>query len=141
MKLGIHNIFLKLYFLLLCKKFEIYNFLFGFENATKILYSVDKRAIIQILRNNGAKIGSNCDIETPIVFHHCKNFNNLTIGSNCHIGKNSFIDLSDCIEIGNNVTISMNTSLITHLDVGHSSLQMKYPKRRENINIRFWSVR
>lgn len=135
MKLGIHNKFLKIYFLLLSKKFQFYNYLFGFENATKILYTLDKRAVIQILTKNGAKIGTNCDIETPIIFHHCKNFKNLTIGNNCHIGKNSFIDLSEHIEIGNNVTISMKSSLITHLDVGFSSLQSKYPKRREKIHI------
>ncbi|MFX0132346.1 MAG: acyltransferase [Candidatus Hodarchaeota archaeon] len=107
----------------------------GFENANKILHTIDKRAIIPILRKNGATIGDDCDIESPLFFHNCKDYKNLIIGSNCHIGKNVFLDLKDKIIIKHNVVISMRCNIITHLDMSKSDLKKKYPPTHNKIII------
>lgn len=107
----------------------------GFEYAYNFIKKVDKYSLKYIIENNGAILGKNIDIENGIVFHNCKNFSNLVIGSNVHIGKNCFFDLNDKIIIGNNVTIAMNSTFITHEDLGKSELKTKYPKRSQKIVI------
>ena len=88
----------------------------GFDIANQFLPKVDKHSIQLILRKNGATIGKDCDIETGLIFHNCKNYSNLIIGDNCHIGKNCFFDLRDKLEIGDNVVISMQCTFLTHID-------------------------
>jgi len=135
MGLGVHKIIIKFYLWNIITSFKIRKLLLGFENALKILLNCDKRAIIPILTEYGARIGDNCDIEGPLLFHNCKDFQNLTIGNNCHIGKNCFFDLKGKIVIGNNVTISMQTAFITHLDVGKSKLRKIYDAIAKSILI------
>jgi len=125
MSIGIRRNFNKIYIKCIVLNFSIRKFLFGFENANRLLRFVDKRAIIPILKKNGAAIGKNCDIESPLIFHNCRDFSNLTIGNNCHIGKDVFLDLRAPIFIDDSVTISMRTTIITHLDVGKSPLKNK----------------
>jgi len=108
----------------------------GFDSANQFLQRIDKISTHLILVNNGAKIGINCDIESGLIFHNCKNYNNLIIGDNCHIGKNCFFDLKDKIEIGNNVVISMQCTFITHIHTGSSQLANSYPPESEPIVIR-----
>ena len=107
----------------------------GFDAANQFLQRIDKISTHLILVNNGAKIGINCDIESGLVFHNCRNYNNLIIGDNCHIGKNCFFDLKDKIEIGNNVVISMQCTFITHIHTGSSQLANSYPPESEPIVI------
>lgn len=109
--------------------------LIGFDVANLFLRSVDKISLQMILRKNGAVIGENCNIETGLVFHNCKDYSNLTIGDNCHIGKDCFFDLRDKISIGNRVVISMRTTLITHTDSGKSFLNNIYPPASGSISI------
>ncbi len=123
MGIGIRRSLNKLYIYLVVLEFSIRKFFFGFENANKMLQSVDKRAIIPILRKNGATIGSNCDIESPLIFHNCEDYKNLIIGNNCHIGKNTFLDLKAPIVIEDAVCISMCTTILTHFDAGKSPLK------------------
>jgi acetyltransferase-like isoleucine patch superfamily enzyme len=90
---------------------------------------------VPILRLLRASIGTNCRIYTPLVFQN-SGFGKLTVGNNCHIGRGVFLDLSDRISIGNNVTISMNVTLITHIDVGDSPLKKKgFPAKTGQIFI------
>ena len=122
MPFGFRTILKKLIIIYDLIKFFISKKLFGFDNATKISYDCLKESVIPILKTNGATIGFNCDIESPLIFHNAKDFSNLVVGENCHIGKNSFFDLRDKIEIGDNVTLSMNTSIITHIDLGQAEM-------------------
>ena len=135
MKFGLHTKMNKFYIHYSILKFQLRKFFLGFENAVKLLLTLDKRALIPILKKNGAKIGVNCDIETPLLFHNCKNFKNLIIDNNCHIGKGTFLDLKSKIEIKSNVTISMQVSIITHQDFGYSELQKLYPTSSKSILI------
>ena len=59
----------------------------GFEYANVFLKRIDKKSVQLILKKNGAQIGSDCDIESGLTFHNCKNYSNLIVGNNCHIGK------------------------------------------------------
>jgi acetyltransferase-like isoleucine patch superfamily enzyme len=117
-------------------KFTCINQFLGFDNALKTLIYIDKMAMIPILRKYGAIIGNNCDIETPLFFHNCISFSQLSIGSNCHIGKNCFFDLRNKIEINNHCTIAMGTYLITHFDPGKTNLGPDYSADSKPIQIK-----
>lgn len=108
-------------------RFWLRKFLIGFDVANLFLQKTDKISTQLILMKYGAKIGKNCDIESGLIFHNCRNYNNLIIGDNCHIGKNCFFDLKDTITIGNNVVISMQCTFITHMHTGNSRLSCDYP--------------
>lgn len=108
-------------------RFTLRKWLIGFDSANLFIQRVDKFSVLLILKKNGASIGENVDIETGLIFHNCRNYKNLFVGDNSHIGKNCFFDLRDKVLIGNNVVISMKCSFITHMDVGRSNLSKKYP--------------
>ena len=130
------KIMLKFYFLILALNFKLRMFILGFENANIFLSKIDKRAVQTILKKNGAIIGKETDIESGITFHNCKNqYSNLIVGNDCHIGKNTFIDLSEKIVIGDNVTISMTSKIITHQDFGKSNLKEKYKLQKKPVFI------
>ena len=135
MPFGFRTILKKIIILYDLIRFFLSKKLFGFDNATKILYSCLKESVIPILKINGAHIGENCDIESPLIFHNARDFSNLFIGDNCHIGKNCFFDLRKNIEIGNDVTISMNTTIITHIQLGQAKMKYYYKTAIEKVII------
>jgi acetyltransferase-like isoleucine patch superfamily enzyme len=110
--------------------------IFGFENANTIFRRIDKNSAISILRANGAVIGNNADIETPLLFHNCTDYRKLRLGDNCHIGKNCFFDLREKITIEDNVVISMQTAILTHQDLTNSGLSKIYPSKSKEVLIK-----
>ena len=116
-------------------RFWIRKVFIGFDVANLFIQRVDKYSVSLILRKFGAKIGNNCDIETGIVFHNCRNYSNLVLGNNCHIGKNCFFDLREKVIIGDNVVVSMRVSFITHMDMNKSKLTLIYPKKQQPVNV------
>jgi len=116
--------------------FLLREFFLGFENANNYLKRLSQNSIIPILRMKGASIGSKCNIQSGITIHNCRDYKKLTVGTNCHIGKNSFLDLRDTITIGNNVVIAMNNTLITHTDMNNSNLREKYPATQAPVVIK-----
>jgi acetyltransferase-like isoleucine patch superfamily enzyme len=96
---------------------------------------VDKTSITKILQQYGAKIGEDCDIETGLTFHNCKDYSNLIIGNNCHIGKNCCFDLRGKVKIEDNVVVSMQTTFITHQDMNKSDLRSIFPPSNHNIYV------
>ena len=113
------------------------NFLFfGQENAFTILNSFDKFNVKIIMKLLGAKIGDKSEIDSGIRFHNCKNLRNLEIGDNCSIGKDCFFDLRAKVIIENNVTISMNTTFISHQDLGRSNLSNIYKPTSSEIIVK-----
>lgn len=135
MGLGIRRGLKKIYIKKILLSFILKKFFYGFDNALKILLTVDKDVVVPILKKYGAKVGVACDIESPIIFHNCMNFRNLQIGNNCHIGKNCFFDLRDKIEIGDNVVISMQSTFLTHIDMSKSNLNLRFPQASEQIRV------
>jgi len=116
-------------------QFFVREALFGFENACNYLKKLSNSCVIIILRLRGATVGKNCDIQSGLIFHNCTNFKNLSIGDNCHIGKDCFFDLRDRVNIGENVVISMRSILITHMDMSKSVLSKTYPATSAPITI------
>lgn len=116
-------------------RFKLRKYFLGFENANVFVSKLDKNSLLLVLRKHGATIGKNCDIESGQTFHNCKDYSNLIVGDNCHIGKNCFFDLLEKVQIKENVTISMECQFITHIDVGHSRLIKQYPKTSNSIII------
>jgi len=92
-KLRLLNVYFNLF------SFKVRRNLLGFDVANQFMQRVDKSSIQLILKRYGATIGKNCDIETGLIFHNCKDYSNLIIGNNCHIGKNCFFDLQDKVTI------------------------------------------
>lgn len=117
-------------------RYTIRKYIVGFESANLFIQRVEKKSLQLILKKNGASIGENCDIETGIVLHNCKNYANLCIGDNCHIGKNCFFDLRDKVMISNNVVISMQCTFITHIDMTKSELSKLFLSQSKNIIIK-----
>jgi len=92
------------------------------ESANRFFSSLALSAMVApALRLLGASVGKNARIYAPLILHNSK-FSNLVIGDNCHIGRDVFLDLTDRIEIGDNVTVSMRATLITHFDPGESEM-------------------
>ncbi len=116
-------------------RFTIRKKLIGFDVANQFAQGIDKISLQLILKRNGAAIGKDCDIETGLTFHNCKEYSNLIIGDNCHIGKNCFFDLRDKVIIGNNVVISMQCSFITHINMSKSPLKEKFKASHKPIYI------
>lgn len=132
---------LQLKLIKISKKLNVFRFWLlrkslGFDAANLLLQRLDKASVKTILINNGAVIGENSDLETGLVFHNCKDYSNLIVGNNCHVGKNCFFDLRGKVVICDNVVISMRTNFITHQDVTKSGLRKIYPATYSDIIVR-----
>jgi acetyltransferase-like isoleucine patch superfamily enzyme len=112
-------------------------FLFGLEGVTNLLRRLDKESTRGILCQFGATIGQRCDIESGIVLHGASDdFSNLIIGDDCHIGKGVFFDLKSSITIHRNSTISMQVTVLTHIDVGKAQgLGDRYSPEAKTVEI------
>jgi putative colanic acid biosynthesis acetyltransferase WcaF len=87
----------------------------------------------------GAKIGKNTIVERIRFFNlHHKGFKGLNIGENCYIGDGVSFDLYEAIILENNVTIAVDSLLLTHTNVGydHHPLQKYIPKIAKSIRIK-----
>ena len=106
------------------------------EAANRFLSSLAFSAMVApTLRIFGARVGKNARIYSPLVLNNTK-FANLLVGDNCHIGRGVLLDLADRIEIGDNVTISMNTTIVTHVDFGDSPLgRTEFPPTHAPVKI------
>jgi acetyltransferase-like isoleucine patch superfamily enzyme len=135
MKFGITKFLTKIHLKVVQSNFTLRHKVLGFKNANNLMRIMDKRAVIPILRHNKATIGEGNDLESPLTFHNCQDYQNLYIGHNCHIGKKTFLDLRDKIILEDNVTVSMRTTFITHLDLFKSGLKNKYQSQAAPIRI------
>ena len=104
----------------------LYYFL-GFEYVNCRLTSLDKRLLIPLLTKYGAKVGRNCDIESPLVVNAKRDYSKLEIGNNVYIGKKVVLDIKGGLTIKDNVTISFGSTIVSHIDVGKSDLNTIYP--------------
>jgi acetyltransferase-like isoleucine patch superfamily enzyme len=126
MQIGIRKKILKLYIWYKLFVLRLFYFLFGFEFINCKLTFVDKRLIIDILKKYGADIGKHCEIESPIIINTKDGYDKLILKRNVYIGKNVTLDLKGGIEIHENVTVSFGATIISHIDVGKSSVKKKY---------------
>lgn len=121
--LGLRRRINKLYVCLQVCKAILFNKLFGLEHVVILIRKVNKYSAKSILSHFGARVGEDCDIESGIIFHNVKeNFAHLIIEDKCHIGKDVLLDLAAPIILHSRTTVSMRTTIITHIDTGHSQL-------------------
>lgn len=101
----------------------------GGEDAAQLVTHVRKYAVVPLLRALGATIAPDADVETHLVIHNAsQGLHRLHVGAECHIGKRTFLDLAAPIYLEPRVTLSMNVTLLTHIDVGRTPLhETAYP--------------
>ena len=76
---------------------------------------------VLFLRIFGAKVGKNTVIERIRLFNlYRKGFSGLVIGDSCFLGDGVTLDLANKIKLENNVTLSLDTLVLTHTNVGYS---------------------
>ncbi|MBI4516440.1 MAG: acyltransferase [Deltaproteobacteria bacterium] len=106
------------------------------NGVCRLLARAPKRSLIPLLRAFGATVGRDTDVEMFLVVHNASHdLRNLVIGDHCHVGKQAFLDLRAPVVIEERVTISMRALLLTHLDVGHSPLAERYPRRQAPLRV------
>jgi len=89
-----------------------------------------------ILREFGATIGEHLSVGGPIHLVNADgDFRRLHIGNHVHLGADILIDLADDVWIGDHATLSMRSSLVTHLDVGQGPLRERRPRQQGPVRI------
>ncbi|MDZ7262135.1 MAG: acyltransferase [candidate division KSB1 bacterium] len=111
----------------------IYN-LYGIEGINRVMLRT--RFPKYVLTKFGAKIG-----EGTIVYPHVfmdtdgKDYSNLIVGSKCRIMRDTFLDLTAPIEVGDTALIGNRVSIFTHLNLGDSDLKKVYPTVSGSVKI------
>jgi acetyltransferase-like isoleucine patch superfamily enzyme len=89
-----------------------------------------------ILRMFGATVGTEDSIIGPLhIVNANGDFSALTIGDRVHLGSDLLIDLADTVTIDDDATLSMRTTLVTHIDVGQGPLRLTRPRRQGPVHI------
>lgn len=89
-----------------------------------------------VLREFGAVVGDNVSIHSPLIIVNARNdFSRLRIGNRVHLGADVLIDLADDVTIEDDATLSMRSSLVTHIDVGPGALRERRPRVQAPIRI------
>jgi len=111
--------------------------IWGGGDAAFLVAHTRKHALIPVLRALGASVAENTDIEPHLLLHNAPNgLHNLTIGENCHVGKACFLDLAAPVTLEPGCTLSMQVTLLTHLDVGQTPLRAEaYPVEQAPVTI------
>ncbi len=101
--------------------------LFGFEQGVVArLRCAPTRVVARLLTHYGARLGQHVRVSAPLIVHNADRcFTNLSVGSDVHLGREVFLDLSERISIGSRATISMRVTILTHTDVGDSSWKQR----------------
>jgi acetyltransferase-like isoleucine patch superfamily enzyme len=93
----------------------------GIDGVLWLLETAHGEDATAILRTEGAGLGTRTRILRGLVVHNAvSDLSQLSIGDDCHIGRQVLLDLASPIRIGDRVTISMRVMLITHTNVGDS---------------------
>jgi acetyltransferase-like isoleucine patch superfamily enzyme len=88
------------------------------------------------LRQFGAHIGERAIIHGPLIIHNAaKDYGNLNVGANVHIGRVAVLDLSAPLIIQDDATVSMGVTILTHADVGGRPLKSQFPRYIESTTI------
>ncbi len=77
-----------------------------------------------ILKAFGANISkAGVFIRSPVILHSARNgYSNLTIGDNCMLNGNNFLDLSGCITLENGVSLGPGVIIMTHNRYNHNAI-------------------
>ena len=99
----------------------------GIEAINAVLLTLPR--VEEALTEFGARVEPPSVLHGPLVIHNAqRDYGNLRIGRNAHVGRLVVLDLAAPIEIGADCTISMGTTILTHSDVGDRPLAARYPR-------------
>lgn len=102
--------------------------IYGGEGINIPLMFMPTQVIAPTLRAYGATIGQRVRLRSPLVVHNSKPergsyYKQLTVGDDCYLGRDLFLDLQDRIVIEDRVTVSHRVMILTHTDAGTSPLK------------------
>jgi acetyltransferase-like isoleucine patch superfamily enzyme len=90
----------------------------------------------EVLAHFGASIGQECVIHGPLILHNtARDYSNLVIGNNVHVGRGVLLDLADEIILEDDAVISMNCTLLTHQNVGERALKGRHRRQIQALRI------
>jgi acetyltransferase-like isoleucine patch superfamily enzyme len=121
---------------------KLFAAIYGAEGLNVPLMFIPTRLIAPTLRRYGANIGERVRFRSPLVIHNSDAksrdyYLNLSVGNDCYLGRELFLDLQDRIEIEDQVTISHRVMILTHTDAGPSPLKdMAVPTSQAPVIIR-----
>lgn len=101
---------------------------YGGEGINIPLRFMPTQLIAPLLRDYGAQVGDHVRFQAPLTIHNAALrpeplYHNLTVGSDCYLGRDLFLDLQDRVVIEDDVTISHRVMILTHTDAGTSPLK------------------
>jgi maltose O-acetyltransferase len=105
--------------------------IYGGDGMNIPLMFMPTQVISPTLRRYGASIGERVRFRSPLVIHNSNLERNtyyklLSVGDDCYLGRELFLDLQDEIVIEDQVTISHRVMILTHTDAGSSPLKDEF---------------
>jgi acetyltransferase-like isoleucine patch superfamily enzyme len=95
----------------------------GLSGVCSLLRLCAGEPAVKVLKAHGARIGERVVVHRGLTVQNALgDFSKLSIGSGVHIGPDLLLDLADTISIGDRVTISMRSIILTHTNVGEVSI-------------------
>lgn len=93
---------------------------------------------VWLMRMAGAKIGRDTvifDVSFANLYHY--GFRKLIIGNTCFLGDEVMLDVRGGVTLGDQVTLSNRTTIVTHINVGYDDhpLQILYPTKESPVII------
>jgi acetyltransferase-like isoleucine patch superfamily enzyme len=129
--------YLSLPFVLLHARWKFY--FLGPAGLEQVIQTIHKNYLISILRKFGADIGNGANFNGNLTLDNIPNkhkpLSNLSIGENCFVGKNVFIDLPKEVIIEDNAILSAGVKLLTHQDCGDRPMSKYYPRKEADVRI------
>lgn len=107
---------------------KISSALYQAEGLNILLMIMPTQLITPTLQKYGAQIGHHVRFRAPLTIYNAALkpapfYGHLSVGNNCFLGRELFLDLQDRVLIEDNVTISHRVTILTHTDVGESPLK------------------
>jgi acetyltransferase-like isoleucine patch superfamily enzyme len=106
--------YLLIYYRLKCRLCYL---LYHGEGISMVIENLPKYFIIPMLKIYGAKIGENTNIDSGLILHRIKDFEDakkINLGNNVHIGRNTIFDLSAAIFIDSDTALGAACQIWTH---------------------------
>ena len=101
------------------------------------LVQADFRETRLILEAMGALLDPSAYIETHLILHNGRpDYHNLQVGADCYIGKDCFLDLTEPVILQDRVTLAMRVTVVTHFNVGKSTVGKFYPRSSAPVMIK-----
>lgn len=100
------------------------------------VFRQSSRQALAVLRWMGARIDPGACVENRLSIHNGGgDWSRLSVGSGAYVGPECFLDLSEAVEIGENATIAMRVTILTHFDAGASGARHVFPAEKKPVRI------